>query len=40
MSIPADPPPSSFTTAERKLLRRELGVHFGQYPRLADWSAA
>src|SRR5689334_8579534 len=36
MCIPAGPLPSSFTAAERELLRRELGVHFGQYPRLAD----
>jgi hypothetical protein len=28
------PPP--FTAPERELIRREMGQHFGQYPRLAD----
>jgi hypothetical protein len=31
------PPPSSpFTAPERELIRHEMGMHFGQYPRLAD----
>jgi len=25
-----------FTTSERDLIRREMGMHFGQYPSLAD----
>jgi len=34
---PSDPTlPSSFTTAERELIRREMGPHFGQLPSLAD----
>ena len=28
--------PSPFTAPERELIRREMGQHFGQYPRLAD----
>ena len=33
----ADPPPSSpFTAPERDLIRREMGMRFGQYPSLAD----
>src|SRR5919199_932220 len=27
---------SPFTVSERELIRREMGMHFGQYPRLAD----
>jgi hypothetical protein len=33
---PDRPPSSPFTAPERDLIRRELGMHFGQYPRLAD----
>jgi hypothetical protein len=34
---PSDPTlPSSFTTAERELIRGEMGPHFGQLPSLAD----
>ena len=34
---PSDPTlPSSFTTAERELIRREMGPHFGLLPSLAD----
>ena len=38
MSSESDPlsSPSSFTAAERELIRRELGIHFGQFPSLAD----
>ena len=36
MSTPAGPLPSYFTGAERELIRREMGLHFGQYPRLSD----
>src|SRR5688500_9612890 len=37
MSRRADrPPPAPFTAPERELIRREMGMHFGQYPRLAD----
>ena len=38
MSRRADrlPSPSPFTAPERELIRRELGLHFGQYPSLAD----
>jgi hypothetical protein len=32
----ADPLPSPFTAAERDLIRREMGPHFGQYPSLAE----
>ena len=32
----ADPLPSPFTAAERDLIRREMGLHFGQLPSLAD----
>jgi hypothetical protein len=32
----ADRPPSAFTAPERELIRREMGMRFGQYPRLAD----
>jgi hypothetical protein len=30
------PPPAPFTAPERDLIRREMGMHFGQYPSLAD----
>ena len=30
------PFPFPFTAAERELIRREMGLHFGQYPSLAD----
>ncbi|MBD0275582.1 MAG: hypothetical protein ICV73_27095 [Acetobacteraceae bacterium] len=39
MSRRADPrpfPSSPFTASERELIRRELGMRFGQYPCLAD----
>jgi hypothetical protein len=36
MSSHADPLPSPFTAPERDLIRREMGMHFGQYPSLAD----
>jgi len=36
MSSRADPLPSSFSAAERELIRREMGLRFGQYPSLAD----
>ena len=29
------PPPCSFFPAERELIRREFGMHFGSYPSLA-----
>ncbi len=29
-------PPSPFTAAERDLIRLEMGMRFGQHPRLAD----
>ena len=32
----ADRPPSPFTAPERELIRREMGMRFGQYPSLAD----
>ena len=32
----ADHLPSPFTAPERELIRREMGMRFGQYPRLAD----
>src|SRR5215212_8886587 len=32
----ADRPPSPFTAAERELIRREMGLRFGQHPSLAD----
>jgi hypothetical protein len=35
MDSPAAPLPSPFTAAERELLRREMGPHFGQHPSLA-----
>src|ERR687894_2582707 len=30
------PPPCSFTAEERELIRREMGVRFGQPPSVAD----
>jgi hypothetical protein len=36
MSKPATTGLSPFTTAERNLIRLEMGQHFGQYPSLAD----
>jgi hypothetical protein len=36
MTSPAAPLPSAFTAAERDLIRREMGPHFGQHPSLAD----
>src|SRR5687767_12263302 len=30
------PPPAPFTVPERELIRREMGMRFGQYPCLAD----
>ncbi len=36
MASRADPLPSPFTAPERELIRREMGVRFGQHPRLAD----
>src|SRR4051812_11861367 len=38
MSSQAGPPPSpaSFSATERDLIRREMGLHFGQPPSLAD----
>ena len=36
MASRADHPHSPFTAAERELIRREMGMHFGQHPSLAD----
>ena len=36
MPSQADEPPSSFTAPERDLIRREMGMRFGQPPSLAD----
>jgi hypothetical protein len=36
MSHRSKPPQFSFTASERDLIRREMGMHFGQYPSLAD----
>jgi hypothetical protein len=36
MNSPAASLPAPFTAAERELIRREMGLHFGQYPSLAD----
>ena len=30
------PSPSPFSAPERELIRREMGMHFGQYPSLAE----
>ena len=34
--VAAKPLQVSFTASERDLIRREMGMHFGQYPSLAD----
>ena len=36
MNSPAASLPFPFTAAERELIRCEMGLHFGQYPSLAD----
>ena len=36
MSRRSKPPEVSFTASERDLIRHEMGMHFGQYPSLAD----
>ena len=36
MTLPAFPSPASFSPAERELIRREFGMHFGSYPSLAE----
>ena len=36
MSRRAEALPVSFTGKERELIRHEMGLHFGQYPSLAD----
>src|SRR5260370_30330138 len=36
MSCRAEPLPISFSARERELIRHEMGMHFGQYPSLAD----
>jgi hypothetical protein len=36
MSRRSKPVPVSFTARERDLIRHEMGLHFGQYPSLAD----
>ena len=36
MSHRAEALPVSFTANERELIRHEMGIHFGQYPSLAD----
>ena len=36
MADRADHSPSPFTAPERELIRREMGVRFGQYPSLGD----
>ena len=36
MTSAADALPSPFTAAERDLIRREMSLHFGQYPSLAE----
>ncbi len=36
MSSRADHPPSPFTAGERALIRREMGMRFGQFPSLAE----
>ena len=36
MSHRSKPLQASFTASERDLIRREMGMHFGQYPSLAD----
>jgi hypothetical protein len=34
--LPPVSPAPSFTTGERALIRQAFGLHFGQYPRVAD----
>ena len=36
MSPAPSPSPPCFSVAERELIRREFGTHFGEYPKLAD----
>ena len=36
MNSPAAFLPCPFTATERELILREMGLHFGQYPSLAD----
>src|SRR2546421_2960536 len=36
MSRRSKPPQFSCTASERDLIRHEMGIHFGQYPSLAD----
>ena len=36
MSHRSKPLQVSFTASERDLIRREMGIHFSQYPSLAD----
>jgi hypothetical protein len=36
MSRRAEALPISFTAQERELIRHEMGIHFSQYPSLAD----
>jgi len=36
MSHRAEALPISFTANERELIRHEMGIHFSQYPSLAD----
>jgi hypothetical protein len=36
MSRRAEALPVSFTAQERELIRHEMGIHFSQYPSLAD----
>src|SRR5215207_8231902 len=36
MSRRPDRPPCPFTAPERELIRREMGLRFGQHPRLAE----
>jgi hypothetical protein len=36
MSPEPVPFPACFSAAERELIRREFGMHFGSYPRLAE----
>jgi hypothetical protein len=36
VSLPPLSPTATFTTAERALIRQAFGMHFGQYPRVAD----
>jgi hypothetical protein len=36
VSLPPPTPPATFTVAERALIRQAFGIHFGQYPLVAD----